>query len=380
VSERRLCGEDEYPAPLLAVAGHRLPGARRAFPVRPLDDDRWASLLNAAAEQRVTGLLNAAAVDGVLPVTDAQQREALDAHRRRRLRVLALEHQLATVVDVLGDGGDGGVDTRVLKGSAVARLDYADPAIRSYIDIDILVRAADVDRAVALLTAAGFRRTLAEPRPGFDRRFDKGMTLIAPSGYELDLHRTFVLGPWGAVMNPDQLWDDGESVIVGGRAFWALSRPYRFLHACYHAALGNWPLRLASLRDVAEQLRRGQDDRAVLEIASAWGVGAIVAAAIDDSRRLLGTDADDALTVWARQHRSSRRDVAWLALYTRSDKTFAAQALATLPVLSWHDRVSYLRALLLPSAAYTADRHRSARARLMYALREIRTGRRLPRR
>jgi hypothetical protein len=283
---------------------------------------------------------------------------------------------LAIVVDALSGGG---VDTRVLKGSAVARLDYADPAIRSYIDLDVLVRAADVDRSVTLLSAAGFWRTLAEPRPGFDRRFDKGMTLIGPTGFELDLHRTFVLGPWGAVMDLDQLWDDGEPFAVGGRTFRALSRPYRFLHACYHAALGNWPLRLASLRDVAEQLRGGQDDRAVLEIASAWGVGALVAAAIVDSRRLLGTDADDALTLWARRHRPSRRDVAWLSLHTRSDKTFAAQALATLPVLGWRDRLSYLRALLLPVTAYTGERHRSAGARLMYAVREIRHGTRRPR-
>lgn len=375
--ERRVCGEDEYPAPLLAVAGHRLPGARRTFPERPLDDDRWAVLLAAAAEHRVTGLLNVAAADGTLPVTDAQRREALVAHRRWQLRVLALEHELATVLDVLGDGG---VAARVLKGSAVARLDYADPAIRSYVDLDVLVRAADIDHAAGLLSAAGFRRTLAEPRPGFDRRFDKGMTLIAPSGFELDLHRTFVLGPWGAVMNPDQLWDEGEPVMVGGRTFHALRRPYRFVHACYHAALGNWPLRLASLRDVAEQLRGGQDERAVLDIAAAWSARTLVAVAIVDSRRLLGTDADDALTLWAQHHRPSRRDVAWLSLHTRSDKTFAAQALATLPVLGWRDRLSYLQALLLPSAAYTGDRHRSARARLLYAVREVRQGRRRPRR
>ena len=374
---RRLCPEDEYPAPLLAVAGHRLPGARRVFPSRPLDDGAWSALLDAAVHHRVTGLLNAATGDGALPSTEGQRRGALAAHRAMQLRVLGLEHQLAAVVDVLGDGG---VDTRILKGSAVARLDYADPAIRSFVDLDILVRGADVDRSVALLADAGFRRTLAEPRPGFDRRFDKGMTLMAPAGFELDLHRTFVLGPWGAVMDPDQLWDGGEPVTVGGRTFRALSRSYRFLHACYHAALGNWPLRLGSLRDVAEQLRSGQDEREVLQIASSWGVRTLVAAAVVDSRRLLGTEADDWLTAWGTRHVPSRRDEAWLALHTRTDKTFAAQALATIPVLRWRDRAAYLGSLLRPSAAYTGDRHRSARARFAYALHEIHRGMRRPHR
>ena len=374
---RRLCPEGEYPAPLLAVAGHNLPGAHRAFPVRPLDEGAWTALLDTAVHHRVTGLLNVAACDGALPTTDAQRREARTTHRGMQLQVLGLEHQLPAVVDVLGDDG---VDTRILKGSAVARLDYADPAIRSFVDLDILVRGADVDRSVALLADAGFRRTLAEPRPGFDRRFDKGVTLIAPAGFELDLHRTFVLGPWGAAMDADELWDDGEPVPVGGRTFRALSRSYRFLHACYHAALGNWPLRLASLRDVAEQLRSGLDEREVLEVATRWGARALVAAAVADSRRLLGTAADDGLTAWALRHRPSRRDVAWLALHTRTDKTFAAQALATLPVLGWPDRAAYLRALLRPAAAYMGDRHRSTRARLVYGLREIRHGTRRPHR
>ena len=73
------------------------------------------------------------------------------------------------------------------------RVDYADPAVRSFMDLDVLIRAHDIGRAVEALAAAGFRRTLAEPRPGFDRRFDKGMTLIGPARYELDLHRTVKL-------------------------------------------------------------------------------------------------------------------------------------------------------------------------------------------
>ena len=187
---RRLCAEDEYPPGLLAVAGYGLSGALRPFPMEPLGDEAWSALLDAAADHRVTGLLKVATADGAMPATEAQRRAAHAAHRHAQLWVLGLEHALAGVVDVL-DGG--GVDTRVLKGSAFARLDYADPAVRSYVDLDLLVRAADVDRAVALLSDAGYRRTLAVPRPGFDRRFDKGVTFVAPTGFELDLHRAFVL-------------------------------------------------------------------------------------------------------------------------------------------------------------------------------------------
>jgi Uncharacterised nucleotidyltransferase len=238
---RRICGEEEYLPALLAVAGHRLAGATRPFPGEPLDDHAWSLLVKGAYKHRLTGLLNAAAGDGALPATEAQVREARVLHRTTQVRVLGLEHELPRVVNLLAAEG---IDTRVLKGCAVARLDYPDPGLRSYVDLDIMVRSRDIDRAAATLAAAGFVRTLAEPRPGFDRRFDKGMTLIPPAGYELDLHRTFVLGPWGFVIDLQQLWQDKADLQVGDDTVWALARPYRFMHAsgrCGWVRCAMWP-------------------------------------------------------------------------------------------------------------------------------------------
>ncbi|MPZ64383.1 MAG: hypothetical protein GEU83_02255 [Pseudonocardiaceae bacterium] len=371
---RSLCGADSYPPPLLAVAGFGLPGASRAFPREPLDDGAWASVLPAARAHRVTGLLRATIDGGALPVTETQAQQARSAHRSGMVRALSLERELIAVVDLLAESA---IETRVLKGSAVAHLDYQQPALRSFIDLDILVRPVDIDRAVRVLVAAGFVRTLAEPRPGFDRRFDKGTTLRSPAGFELDLHRTFVLGPWGVLVDIDGLWDCGQEFTVGGRSLRALSRPNRLMHACYHAALGDWPLRLASLRDVAEMLPDpGQDGETLIQLASAWGVEAVVAAAVADAHRLLGIPAAGELALWAQHHVPSRRDLARLALHTRYDKTFAAQALATLPVIpGLRAKAAYLRALVLPDRQYTAGRHASALARFRFALREVRRGR-----
>ncbi len=370
---RRLCGEDNYPPPLLAVAGLGLPGASRVLPREPLDDESWTSLLAAARTHRLTGLLRAAMDQGALPATEAQLHQARATHRSIMLRVLSLEQELVAVVDLLA-GSE--IETRVLKGSAVAHLDYPQPALRSFIDLDILLRPADFDAAVRVLTAAGFVRTLAEPRPGFDRRFDKGTTLRSPAGYGLDLHRTFVLGPWGVLVDLGELWDGGEKFVVGGRTIRALSRPNRFLHACYHAALGDWPLRLGSLRDVAEMLPAAeQDARVLLRRAAHWGVDAVVAAAVADTLRLLGIATIGELSSWARRYVPSRRDQAWLALHTHADKTFAAQALATLRVLPRvRDKAAYVRALVLPDARYTTGRHSSAFARFRYGFQELRRG------
>lgn len=371
---RTICGEEHYPAPLLAVAGHALPGAGRPFPPAPLGEARWTALLSAAATHRVSGLLVSAVHDGAFPATGVQQAQARAVHRAGAARVLALEAELVEVVGLLSGAGIG---SRVLKGAAVAHLDHARPELRSYVDIDVLVRAGDVDGAVRVLTAAGFARTLAEPRPGFDRRFDKSITLRSPAGIELDLHRTFVLGPWGLLVDLDALWDEGAEVVVNGRALRALSADNRFVHACYHATLGNWPLRLGTLRDVAEMLR-GPHGAALSRLgpASAWGVEAVVAAAVADSRRLLGIRAEDELTAWAQRYVPTRREERWLALHTQEDKTFAAQAFATLRTLPrWRDKLAYARALAMPDPEYTAGRHSSAPARFRYAAAELLRGR-----
>ena len=187
-----------------------------------------------------------------------------------------------------------------------------------------------------------------------------------------------MLGPWGVLVDLDRLWDEGQEFRVGGRPVRALSRPNRFMHACYHAALGDWPLRLGSLRDVAEMLRWvDRDGASIRRLAASWGAEAVVAAAVADSRRLLGTAPAGELSDWAERYVPSRREEAWLALHTHTDKTFSAQAIATLRVLPrWRDKAAYLRALVLPDTRYTAGRHTSTLARFGYAIREVRRGRR----
>ncbi|TDV46899.1 nucleotidyltransferase family protein [Actinophytocola oryzae] len=367
---RRLCHESSYPSALLAVAGHRLDGAIRPFPDTPLVPEAWSGLVAAAASHRLTGLLRSSVDGGRLPATDAQRAEVRNTHRMTLLRVLSLEQHLVSMVSRLAAAD---VETRVLKGSAYAHLDYPDPALRSFIDLDLLFRPDDIAKAVAVLESAGLTRILAEPRPGFDRRFDKGTTLRGPD-FEIDLHRTFVLGPWGLRLDLDALWSDAEPFTIGGHPLYALSAQNRFLHACYHAALGDWPLRLGSLRDVAEL--HPADERGAITQATEWGVQAVVAAAVADSTRLLGLPVSGELRTWAAAYVPTRREESWLGLHTQENKTFAAQAIATLPALpGLRDKAAYLRALLLPDAGYTADRHTSTLSRIRFGVREALKGR-----
>ena len=106
------------------------------------------------------------------------------------------------------------------------------------------MRSEQFDDAVAALARAGHHRRFPQPRPGFDRRFSKGTSFVTDEGTEIDLHRTFAMGPFGLTMKLDDLWARASTFRVGGVDLHALGREERFLHTCFHASLGDNPPRL----------------------------------------------------------------------------------------------------------------------------------------
>lgn len=345
-----------------AVARHGLDPTPASIAEEPLDDLVWADLVDEVRGQRLSGLLLAAVADGSLVVTDGQLDDVLELHRVSMALSVALERDLLTAVDLLERGG---VEVQVLKGSAVAHLDYPDPGLRCFGDSDVQVRAADFDRAVEVLTAAGYDRIFPQPRAGFDRRFSKGTSFETPAGFELDLHRTFVLGPIGLVIDLDEVWSAHDTLDLGDRKLRTLDRSGRFLHACLHAYLGDSPPRLVPLRDAAQMMAAPDFDAdGVRARAARWRVEAVVAAAVSTVLARLGPVETRGLDVWARDRRPGRRETRMLAAYTeghRSSATKAAAALRAIP--GGRDKVAYLRALVFPDAAYVRERHGSRRDR-----------------
>ncbi|MFW6041801.1 MAG: nucleotidyltransferase family protein, partial [Guyparkeria sp.] len=236
----------EVTALLRTAAAYGLPGSAKTASSSPLPDDTWRDLLHRARSERIVALLARAVRDGLVHATDAQTAEVVDLDMQAMAGVLTLEATLLRVADLLDEAG---VPFRVLKGLAVVHLDYPDPALREFGDLDLLIRPADLDRTIALLAQHGYARRFPEPRPGFDRRFTKSVSVIGPGGLELDLHRTFAPGGSGLRVQLDGLWDAPVTwFTVAGRALPALGPEERLIHACYHAMLGNSPPRLVPQR------------------------------------------------------------------------------------------------------------------------------------
>jgi hypothetical protein len=358
-------------SPLLpAIAAHGLPGATLALPDAPLDPSTWPQLLAAARNERITGLLVRAILDGALPATPEQVDEAVRAHRASMATALVLEATLVTVGTLFGEAG---VDHRVLKGPGVAHLDYPDPALRSFGDIDLLVRSSQFEAAVEALVGVGHQRRYPEPRPGFDRRFSKGSCLVSPAGIEVDLHRTLAMGPYGLRLKLEDLWHRSSTFELAGRQFHTLGPEERFLHACFHAVLGDNPIRLASLRDVAQmQLARPLDVDRTLRLSSSWGADAVVARAVRVAGEALGLAGDGALTPWAAQFSPGRRDRRYLAVYLGPSATYAAKSLAALRAIPGiRDKVAFIVTLAIPDRRYLEARQEQPLRRWVRGLNQV---------
>jgi hypothetical protein len=333
---------------LHAIAAHGLRTSTLELP-EGVDDATWRALLAGARTHRLSGHLMAAISEGPLQVSQDQVDQAASQHAAAMASSLWLEQLLLEVVERFDAEG---VDHRVLKGCAVAHLDYPDPAVRSFGDVDLLVRSEHIDEAVRILTTAGYRRGFPEPRPGFDRRFTKGAAFVSPAGLELDLHRTLALGPFGLMIDLDDLWTPPAPYELGGRALRAMARPQRLLHACYHAALGNPTPRLVALRDVAQMLEDTSDAdvELVLQVADRWGGTIVLTRALSLAATVLGL-AEPAWTPrLARLGPPTRRHQRALATYVDPALGSTSRSIAALRAIpGLGPKASYLRALAFPS-------------------------------
>jgi hypothetical protein len=353
-----------------SVAAVGLVGSLTEFPSEPLDEDGWRRLLAQSDHQRISGLLVAAITSGLLPVTNEQLDQAIERHVGAMGVCLLLERQLLEVSDIFDRQG---IDHRVLKGSAVAQLDYSDPALRSFADIDLLVSSKQFDDAVRVLVEQGHTRLYPEPRPAFDRRFSKGTSFKLATGFELDLHRTFVMGPYGLMVDLDELWSHSEEFELGGRTLRTLGAEERLLHACYHAALGDYPPRLMPRRDIVEMVLFGQrDESRVLALAANWGAEVVVAEGIKAAWQQLRIADVTSLSKWAERYQPSQRDRQRLKAYQTTGHNYSTKSLAALrEIPRWRDRMAFTTALVLPQQSYLTSRHRGMGSRLWHGLRDV---------
>jgi len=185
-----------------------------------------------------------------------------------------------------------------LKGLPVGKLAYGSASLKSGVDVDLLIRIADLPQAAALLQGRGYVLTIPN-RPAAEvgqwHRIRKESVWIAPSsGVQIDLHTRVADNPKMiatiGVHSPSRLMDVGNGIELP-----TLGPTETFAYLAVHGASSAW-FRLKWICDFAALLA----DKPPTELDELYqeslqlGAGRAPAQALLLADRLFGTLADNA--------------------------------------------------------------------------------------
>jgi hypothetical protein len=139
------------------------------------------------------------------------------------------------------------------KGPTLAVAAYGNLALRSFVDLDILVRPADIWRARDAMSAMGYKTSLElKParRPAYLRAYDELLMRGAGGDPLIELHWAFVPPYFSVPLETAGFWENGERVLLGNRAVPALKPEDLLLALCLHGSKHCWT-HLGLIADVA---------------------------------------------------------------------------------------------------------------------------------
>lgn len=150
---------------------------------RPLPVDLAEGLVQAAVAHRVAGCLYRS-----LRRWGISAPHPLGQLRNEYRRAVMLHFRALADVKASGEILDGaGIPWLLVKGPVLSEAYYGDPGLRSYLDVDLLVRPRDLRRALTAFESAGCPITQRCWTPG-PKKLPAEVTLFLPNGSPGDLH------------------------------------------------------------------------------------------------------------------------------------------------------------------------------------------------
>ena len=212
----------------------------------------WIQFLALAKEHSVEPAIYSVLRDQALPEGAGNELGA-SFHRTARAN-LALT---AGLVKLLALFEQGRIDVLTLKGPVLAEALYGSIALRTFSDLDLLVRPADVLRAKSLLESHGYAATTT-PHWRSDRAYlrsrDSQISFAGADGASVDIHWRLLPDYFPKAVDENRVWSSRRAVTIGGAAAWTLSPEHLLMFLCAHGTKHLWE-RLGWIADVARLLQ-----------------------------------------------------------------------------------------------------------------------------
>lgn len=284
---------DESTAQALLVALIRAgaaPDASHPPPPPAIDADDWQTVLARARQHGLSGLLYRSLEMQARADVPPDVRQALrETYLRTNVAQLLAYGELAALMDIFRAAQ---IPFIVLKGAALSRTLYSDPALRPFGDLDLLVHEHDHARATELVLAREYQ-AVVEMSAGSDSALWGQQTFVRtgnqPARVELHWH-LFVTPYYRQRARLAWFWDECETFDVSGHSAQTFNVSAQLLHLAAHSSLHHSETRFIWLYDLALLLARHGDTLAWDKISASARVFGLM--------RALQTALQQTATVW----------------------------------------------------------------------------------
>lgn len=337
-----------------------LGGQSTPLPAAPSAD--WSDVLPALHAHGVLPLLYARLRNSAhWQIFDPTTQAALaNAYRFNAVRCALLDEELARISAALA--GDG-ISMMLLKGLAAARLVYDSPVERPVSDMDLLVPAAQLGRALRVLSGLGYQQQGLMALSRWQRRYRSETALVGKGRLLVEVHWSLLESPYHIDrLDMNGVWRRGQPADHPPNALLP-DLATLLVHTAGHLALHHSrELRLIWLIDVDRLARAAQLDWGrVMDLAERWRLGLAVQASLAATHRWLGTPAPEAVAPRLEELAADPVGVALWGVGNERPGRAWQRARITWPLLRPEQRLRYLawlgiRALLQPVEAIARRR------------------------
>jgi Uncharacterised nucleotidyltransferase len=252
----------------------------------------WERLLVLAEEHGVNGHIASCLRDlGETKIPSEVRQTLIERQHAQNCFTLRLTAELFRILESFTSEG---INALVVKGPVLAVQAYGDSAMRSYGDLDLLVRQRDIRRATELMSAAGY--TPAVPLSAIDSGKIPGQYLFSKldSNLIVELHNDFTLRYFPRRLPIEEFFARQVSIPLDGREAPGLSVEDELVVICVHGAKHFWE-RLMWIADVAALVSRQMDIdwERVADSAKAVGAERMLHTGLRLASDLLGAQLPD---------------------------------------------------------------------------------------
>lgn len=339
------------------------------YPAPQVSDEAWTALLEALKPHWALPLLYWCAGHAPREVQPPPRVMAFlrGSFQWSRLRSLYMDRQLQELSTAFRQSG---VRMIILKGAALGRMVYPDPALRPGSDLDILVRPGEMQHARVVLEKLGYE--VAARKFGTDAEalyHHEEYTSTKRGGQNRVVELHWRLHSLGVVQDAgvDDLFEHAVQVSVHGVSFEALHPVDALIHrALNNAFMHDHDLRIIWVFDIfrlAGSFRGAEDWQALQERCVTWNARLAVEVALTLARSWYGLALPGAFEDFSSWPEATEDEIwAWRRITLRRKRLDCMLGAKLFPEAGMLERVWSVIRLLIPPRAVVVESYPVARS------------------